>query len=160
MISYAERLKKIEKRCRKNNKGCLLWTGGTRGGTLKNPYPHIGMNRKSYGGHRLIWLLKTGQNPGKLMVLHKCDETLCLNFSHLYLGTAKDNARDRHERRRSHCFKITHCPKGHEYTKSNTMRVKGRPGKTRRICRECFNKANRDWYRRKNNLHPKFWKKD
>ena len=69
-------------------------------GTLK-PYPQVKFNGKDEKVSRLIYEETTGISPGKLMVLHKCDNPGCINPSHLYLGTAKDNTRDLRERGKS-----------------------------------------------------------
>jgi hypothetical protein len=48
----------------------------------------------------VVWRLMHGVDPSPLWVLHHCDNRLCLNPRHLYLGTARDNANDREDRRR------------------------------------------------------------
>lgn len=45
------------------------------------------------GAHRLAWRITYGE-PGDLYVLHTCDVKLCVEPSHLFLGTARDNAAD------------------------------------------------------------------
>jgi hypothetical protein len=45
------------------------------------------------------WIRANG-NPGKLHVLHTCDNGSCINLSHLYAGTNTDNVNDRELRNR------------------------------------------------------------
>lgn len=61
--------------------------------------------------------------------LHKleCPNKNCINFEHLYVGTAQDNALDRE---RKH-FK-THCIKGHPLSGENLYEYKGK-----RFCKTC-----------------------
>ena len=80
----------------KSETGCWICMTGT----LK-PYPQVRFNGKYENVSRLIYEETTGISPGKSMVLHKCDNPGCINPSHLYLGTAKDNARDFRERGKS-----------------------------------------------------------
>lgn len=44
--------------------------------------------------HRASWILHKGAIPSGFNVCHHCDVTLCVNPSHLFLGTQIDNVRD------------------------------------------------------------------
>ncbi len=50
---------------------------------------------------RQAWKYAHGAIPEKLRVLHKCDNTLCVRPSHLFLGTQKDNMLDKSRKGRA-----------------------------------------------------------
>ena len=71
--------------------GCWIWTAGrTLGG-----YGRFWTGRYTVGAHRISWEMKYGPIPDGLNGLHRCDKPPCCNPDHLWLGTEKDNARDR-----------------------------------------------------------------
>lgn len=77
--------------------GCWEWQKG-----LGSPFGYgvFYFDGKSQRAHRVSWTIVYGPIPAGLWVLHKCDNPGCVNPSHLYLGTAKDNMRDSVERGR------------------------------------------------------------
>ncbi len=50
---------------------------------------------KTVGSHRLAYQITYGEFNARLHVCHRCDNPGCCNPNHLFLGTQKDNAKDR-----------------------------------------------------------------
>lgn len=76
--------------------GCFLWTGKMG----KNGYGYVQVNNKEIYAHRLAWILANGEIPSRLCVCHHCDVPICVNVSHLFLGTDLDNNRDMRRKNR------------------------------------------------------------
>ena len=96
---------------------CWLWMG------CKNStgYGSITISQKVYSAHRIVFALT---NPGsiemsapkdkkaKQFILHKCDNRLCCNPAHMFLGNYADNNKDAAAKGRSN------APRGAEHKKS------------------------------------------
>jgi hypothetical protein len=113
---------------------CWLWAGAT----VPNGYGKISRGGSSglLLAHRVSWILAKSEIPEGQLVLHRCDNRLCVNPAHLFLGTHGDNARDMVAKGRNWQSQVTHCRKGHEYTPANTYYHDGG-----RYCRTCNREA-------------------
>ncbi len=119
--------------------GCWEFTGAkdTRG------YGQIrGDNGTPRDPHLVLWEALRGPVPEGLELDHLCRNTSCLRPDHLEPVTHLENVR-RGDAGLHNAVK-THCPRGHEYSVTNTyVNTKGS-----RVCRACRVQAN-DRYRRR-----------
>lgn len=72
-------------------KGCWEWIGSRDG----CGYGRINVGGVSQKASRVAYRIAKGEIGSGLLCLHTCDNPRCVNPSHLYLGTAGDNAKDR-----------------------------------------------------------------
>lgn len=68
--------------------GCWYWTG------CAHRYGKILIKGVSQLAHRVSYELYKGNIPNGMHVLHGCDNTLCVNPSHLRVGTHLENMID------------------------------------------------------------------
>ena len=83
---------------------CWLW----KGGTMNCGYGVSVWRGKMRPAHRIVWEIANGRDaPDDKDVLNACDTPLCVNPSHLSLGTPTDNATDMLRKMRSPNPKLT-----------------------------------------------------
>lgn len=74
--------------------GCVEWNG-----LIVKGYGQSSLYGKKEGVHRIVFKLIKG-TIGDLQVLHQCDNPICINPEHLFLGTHEDNMKDRNSKKR------------------------------------------------------------
>lgn len=97
---------RLYSRIKKNpHSECWEWQGSTRRG-----YGRLIVGsrkdgtRRNESAHRLSYLFSIGSIPDGMEVCHKCDNPLCINPAHLFVGTKKENAADRDRKGRNIVF--------------------------------------------------------
>jgi len=107
--------------------GCWKWTAATNG---------WGYGRFRWRGsmtttHRIAYELLIGPVPPGLDLDHLCRNRICVNPNHMEAVTHRENCL-RGEGVCARNSRVTHCPKGHEYTSENTTVRRGH-----RLCKAC-----------------------
>ena len=74
---------------------CWMWVGGK----TKDNYGKFWLG-KTMKAHKVSYLIHCGEVPNGLCVLHSCDNPLCVNPKHLWLGTQLENIQDRDKKGR------------------------------------------------------------
>jgi hypothetical protein len=93
LISYEQ----LKEKTKESISGCWEWTARV------HTVGYGSVSRKYEGGgyaHRAMYLASKGEIPKGMYVLHKCDNRICINPDHLFLGTHLDNVKDMHSKNR------------------------------------------------------------
>jgi len=109
---------------------CMEWLGKPTGGGGYGQFQRVPAHRWAYER----WV---GPIPAGLQLDHLCRNRLCVNPEHLEPVTCQENVL-RGNGTAARLARVTHCPKGHEYTDENTyLYQRGRLGQYHRACRTC-----------------------
>jgi len=70
--------------------GCWEWTGSVN----RTGYGQLRIDRHGVQPHRVAYEMLVGPIPPGIYVCHACDNPICVNPHHLWLGTNSDNQLD------------------------------------------------------------------
>ena len=80
---------------------CWMWTASVRG----HGYGAFFYKGKVQRANRVSWELENGPIPSGMVIMHTCDNPLCVNPRHLSAGTQKENVQDSISKGRCHRLK-------------------------------------------------------
>lgn len=115
---------------------CWNWTGNTIG---RDGRGAIKLCSERFYVHRVSYMLFVGPVPEGLEVCHVCDNPVCCNPKHLFLGTHKENMHDMISKSRG-------LAKVHKITKDDAERIRKSRMSARYLSRK-FNLSIRQVYR-------------
>jgi hypothetical protein len=91
-ILYEKTMKIWRKVEIKGSESCWPWLGAR---TEKGYGSYKDRRGRFLRSHRIVYELYYGEKiPDGLNVCHRCDNPICCNSKHLFLGTQKENIRD------------------------------------------------------------------
>lgn len=115
--------------------GCWIWKGSSSSG-----YGRFNIRGRSELAHRISYVIHKGTIPDGMVVMHTCDNGMCVNPDHLVIGTQADNLADMRRKGRAGRSLVrtpkSHCIRGHRFAGEN-VETYTYHGTTRRACLTC-----------------------
>jgi HNH endonuclease len=125
------------------NSGCLLWLGAVD----QHGYGQLRIDGRARPATHIALELAGRPVPAGLRACHHCDNPLCANAQHLFVGSQRDNVADMVSKARAdfsglqlgwgHQKSRPHCYRGHPWTPETTAIRTNKDGSTYRDCRIC-----------------------
>lgn len=115
-MKYTEsEIKRFENYIYHSIDGCHYWLSALD----KDGYGKLQIGRSPKRAHRISYELYKGEIKSGLYVCHTCDNPMCVNPDHLFLGTALDNNRDKMRKNRF----VFYCSENHACSKLTNDQV-------------------------------------
>lgn len=133
-MAFEEDKARFQSKYTTKSNGCMLWNSPLD----KDGYGTFYFARRNRRAHRVAWFFANGEIPEGLVVNHKCKNHGCVNPQHLEVVTKKENALKDSVSIPALNARKTHCPNGHPYDGTQTIR-----GKVQRICTICTKEKHR-----------------
>jgi len=118
-ITDKEVIKLFNEKIVKNNIGCWEWKGSRKTGG----YGEARVLKKLMTAHILSYRIYKGGIINNLCVCHSCDNPICVNPDHLWLGTYKDNNNDKINKGRHGCLKGSKHPNS-KLTENDVLHIR------------------------------------
>ena len=120
----------------KVNGGCWEWQQFKDKDGYGQTFVWDGKKSISTRAHRLMYELLVNKIPEDMVIDHLCRNRPCINPAHMEVVTVRTNTL-RGFGPGAYNARKTHCKRGHEFTKENTINTIGSTGNRNRNCKLC-----------------------